>query len=170
MKKLLVLVGILAAFSFVACNKEADPVNPPASDPIENPTDTPDVPDTPDTPDVPDTPAEIVLFEGDFSNYSVLTKKTVLSENAGKTLALSIRNDSGAGRDGWGIGNIEFATDETNVYGSKTAAAIELKATTFADNICILEFPVDDVLAAADAEIVTANVYNDCVLVKAVIK
>ena len=46
MKKLLVLVGILAAFSFVACDKEADPVNPPASDPIENPTDTPDVPDT----------------------------------------------------------------------------------------------------------------------------
>ena len=41
MKKLLVLLGILAAFSFVACNKEADPVNPPASDPIENPTDTP---------------------------------------------------------------------------------------------------------------------------------
>ena len=36
MKKLLVLLGILAAFSFVACNKEADPVNPPASDPIEN--------------------------------------------------------------------------------------------------------------------------------------
>ena len=67
MKKLLVLLGILAAFSFVACNKEADPVNPPASDPIENPTDTPDVPDTPDTPDVPDTPAEIVLF--DPANY-----------------------------------------------------------------------------------------------------
>ena len=58
MKKLLVLLGILAAFSFVACNKEADPVNPPASDPIENPT---------DTPDVPDTPAEIVLF--DPANY-----------------------------------------------------------------------------------------------------
>lgn len=36
MKKLLVLLGILAAFSFVACNKEADPINPPASDPIEN--------------------------------------------------------------------------------------------------------------------------------------
>ena len=169
MKKLLVLVGILAAFSFVACDKEADPVNPPASDPIENPSE-PDTPDVPDTPDEPETPAEIVLFEGDFSNYSVLTTKTVLSENAGKTLALSIRNDSGAGRDGWGIGNIEFATDENDAYGSKTAAAIELKATTFADNICILEFPVDDVLAAADAEIVTANVYNDCVLVKAVIK
>ncbi|MBE6350665.1 MAG: hypothetical protein E7062_07985 [Spirochaetaceae bacterium] len=167
MKKLLVLVGILAAFSLMGCPK--DPVNPPASDPIENPSE-PDTPDVPDTPDEPETPAEIVLFEGDFSNYSVLTTKTVLSENAGKTLALSIRNDSGAGRDGWGIGNIEFATDETNVYGSKTAAAIELKATTFADNICILEFPVDDVLAAADAEIVTANVYNDCVLVKAVIK
>ena len=70
MKKLLVLLGILAAFSFVACNKEADPVNPPASDPIENPTDTPDVPDTPDTPDTPDepeVPAEIVLF--DPANY-----------------------------------------------------------------------------------------------------
>ena len=143
MKKLLVLLGILAAFSFVACNKEAG-----GSDPIDS----------------------IVLFEGDFSNYSVLTTKTVLSENAGKTLALSIRNDSGEGRDGWGIGNIEFATDATNVYGSKTTAAIELKPTTFADNICILEFPVDDVLAAADADIVTANVYNGCVLVKAVIK
>ena len=45
MKKLLVLLGILAAFSFVACNNEADPVNPPASDPIENPTDTPDEPE-----------------------------------------------------------------------------------------------------------------------------
>ena len=37
MKKLLVLLGILAAFSFVACDKEADPVKPPISDPIENP-------------------------------------------------------------------------------------------------------------------------------------
>lgn len=118
----------------------------------------------------PEAPTEIVLFEGDFSNYSVITTKTVLSENAGKTLALSIRNDSGEGREGWGIGNIEFATDATNVYGSKTTAAIELKPTTFTDNICILEFPVDDVLAAADAELVTANVYNGCVLVKAVIK
>lgn len=70
MKKLLVLLGILAAFSFVACNKEADPINPPASDPIENPTDTPDVPDTPETPDTPaepEVPAEIVLF--DPANY-----------------------------------------------------------------------------------------------------
>ena len=56
MKKLLVLLGILAAFSFVACDKEADPINPPASDPIENPT------DTPDTPDVPDTPADQKLL------------------------------------------------------------------------------------------------------------
>ena len=128
------------------------------------------MPDTPDTPDVPDTSAEIVLFEEDFTNYSVLTTKTVLSENAGKTLVLSIRNDSGAGREGWGIGFIEFATDATNVYGSKTTAAIELKPTTFTDNISILEFPVDDLLAVADGEIVTANVYNGCVLIKAVIK
>ena len=37
MKKLLALLGILAAFSFVACNNEADPV-PPASDPVDTPT------------------------------------------------------------------------------------------------------------------------------------
>jgi len=64
MKKLLVLLGILAAFSFVACNKEADPVNPPASDPIENPTDTPDTPDVPDTPAEPEAPAaDLVIYE-----------------------------------------------------------------------------------------------------------
>ena len=45
MKKLLVLVGILAAFSLMGCPK--DPVNPPASDPIENPTDTPVEPEAP---------------------------------------------------------------------------------------------------------------------------
>ena len=71
MKKLLVLLGILAAFSFVACNKEADPINPPASDPIENPTDTPE---TPDTPDVPETPA----FDGKID----LTGKMVKNEAA----------------------------------------------------------------------------------------
>ncbi len=37
MKKLLVLLGILAAFSLMGCPKDPkDPVNPPASDPIEN--------------------------------------------------------------------------------------------------------------------------------------
>ena len=35
MKKLLALLGILAAFSFVACNNEADPVNPPVDTPTE---------------------------------------------------------------------------------------------------------------------------------------
>lgn len=45
MKKLLALLGILAAFSFVACDKEADPVNPPASDPVV------------------DTPTEVVIFD-----------------------------------------------------------------------------------------------------------
>ncbi len=74
MKKLLVLLGILAAFSFVACNNEADPINPPASDPIENPTDTPDVPDTPDTPEGPEAPA----FDGSID----LTGKTVKNEKA----------------------------------------------------------------------------------------
>ena len=65
MKKLLVLLGILAAFSFVACNNEA---NPPASDPIENPTDTPE---TPETPDVPDTPA----FDGKIDLTGKMVKK-----------------------------------------------------------------------------------------------
>ena len=39
MKKLLVLVGILAAFSLMGCPKDPkDPVNPPASDPVDTPT------------------------------------------------------------------------------------------------------------------------------------
>ena len=47
MKKLLVLVGILAAFSLMGCPKDPkDPVNPPASDPIENPAE----PETPAAP------------------------------------------------------------------------------------------------------------------------
>ena len=44
MKKLLVLVGILAAFSLMGCGD--DPVNPPASDPV-----------------VDDTPTEVVIFD-----------------------------------------------------------------------------------------------------------
>ncbi len=46
MKKLLVLVGILAAFSLMGCPKDPkDPVNPPASDPVV------------------DTPTEVVIFD-----------------------------------------------------------------------------------------------------------
>ena len=180
MKKLLVLLGILAAFSFVACNKEADPVNPPASDPIENPTDTPDVPDTPDTPDVPDTPdepeapTEIVLFEVKSSyqeeaHCKEIGNKTALSEYAGKTVVLTIKYLEGD-RNGWGIGEVFFATDNENLYGTKTGK-VDIKGTAATDNICTIEYPVDDVIAAmGDAEYISINLWNQTELVKISVK
>ena len=77
MKKLLVLLGILAAFSFVACNKEADPINPPASDPIEN-EDTGDV-TPPTTEDEGDKEPEVSVFDGNVD----LTKLAEYDEAAG---------------------------------------------------------------------------------------
>jgi hypothetical protein len=69
MKKLLVLVGILAAFSLMGCPKDPkDPVDPPASDPIENPAE-------PETPFEPEDPA----FDGNVD----LTKLAEYDETAG---------------------------------------------------------------------------------------
>ena len=120
---------------------------------------------------VPDPNAkEEVIFEGEFANYSVLSTKTDLTEKKGKTLVLTFRKDTEASRDGYGIGFIEFATDKNDVYGSKKTNQIEIKTTTFTDNLCDVEFSVDEILSTADGEIITANVYNDCVLIKAAIK
>ena len=120
---------------------------------------------------VPDPNAkEEVIFEGEFANYSVLSTKTDLTEKKGKTLVLTFRKDTEASRDGYGIGFIEFATDKNDVYSSKTTNNIEITTTTFTDNLCDVEFSVDEILSTADGEIITANVYNECFLIKAAIK
>lgn len=120
---------------------------------------------------VPDPNAkEEVIFEGEFSNYSVLSTKTDLTEKKGKTLVLTFRKDTEESRDGYGIGVIAFATDKNDVYSSKTTETIGINTTTFTDNLCDVEFSVDEILSTADGEIITANVYNACVLIKAAIK
>lgn len=84
---------------------------------------------------VPDPNAkEEVILEGDFTNYSVLSTKTDLTEKKGKTLLLSFRKNTDESRDGYGIGFIEFATEKNDVYGSKTTNQMEIKTTTFTDN------------------------------------
>ena len=78
MKKLLVLLGILAAFSLMGCPKDPkDPVNPPASDPIEN-EDTGDV-TPPITEDEGDKEPEVSVFDGNVD----LTKLAEYDEAAG---------------------------------------------------------------------------------------
>ena len=78
MKKLLVLLGILAAFSLMGCPKDPkDPVNPPASDPIEN-EDTGDV-TPPTTEDEGDKEPEVSVFDGNVD----LTKLAEYDEAAG---------------------------------------------------------------------------------------
>lgn len=72
--------------------------------------------------------------------------KTALSEYAGKTLALTIKYLDGD-RNGWGIGEVFFATDNADLYNTKTGK-VDVEGTAATDNICAIEYPVDDVIAA----------------------
>lgn len=118
---------------------------------------------------------EIVIFEvkSSFEEealWKVIGTKTALSEYAGETLVLTIEYLDGD-RTGWGIGEVAFATDNYDVYGSKIDVSLPIKGTTATDNICTIEYPVDDVIAAmGDAEYISIDLYNQTELVKISVK
>ena len=118
---------------------------------------------------------EIVIFEVESSFeeealWKVIGTKTALSEYAGETLVLTIEYLDG-NRDGWGIGEVVFATDNYDVYGSKIDVSLPIEGTTATDNICTIEYPVDDVIAAmGDAEYISIDLYNQTELVKISVK
>ena len=118
---------------------------------------------------------EVVLFEvessyQDEAHCKEIGNKTELSKYAGKTLVLTIKYLDGD-RAGWGIGNLFFATSNTDLYNTQTGTPIELKGTAATDNICTIEYPVDDVIAAMDdAEYISINLWSETELVKISVK
>ena len=118
---------------------------------------------------------EIVIFEVESSfeeeaHWKVIGTKTALSEYAGETLVLTIEYLDG-NRDGWDIGEVAFATDNYDVYESKIDVSLPIIGTTATDNICTIEYPVDDVIAAmGDAEYISIDLYNQTELVKISVK
>ena len=145
MKKLLLIASALLAFTFFGCDQPSNPST------------------------------EVVLFEvkssyQDEAHFKEIGNKTALSEYAGKTVVLTIKYLEGD-RAGWGIGEVFFATDNADLYGTKTDVTILLTGTAAADNICTIEYPVDEVIAAmGDAEYISINLYNQTELVKISVK
>lgn len=187
MKKLLLIASALLAFSFFGCNQPSNPSTPDTgkSDVIVDSGDdaTKDDDTTGDDTTGDDTTGddttgdegtEVVLFEVESSyqeeaHCKEIGNKTALSEFAGKTVVLTIKYIEGD-RNGWGIGEVFFATDNANLYGTKTGK-VDVKGTAATDNICTIEYPVDDVIAAmGDAEYISINLYNQTELVKISVK
>ena len=118
---------------------------------------------------------EVVIFEVKSSyqeeaHCKEIGNKTELSEFAGKTVVLTIKYLEGD-RNGWGIGEVFFATDNADLYGTKTDDTIPLKGVAATDNICTIECPVDNVIAAmGDAEYISINLWSETELVKISVK
>ena len=129
-----------------------------------------------ENPDTPDTPSEIILFEvktsyTDDAHCKKLTTKAELEKYTEKTLILKIKNTSTDSRTNWGIGELFFATSESNIYGTKTDEKIELTGPEFTDGIGTIELKVSEVIEKmADATILSINLYNDCELVNITVK
>ena len=161
MKKLLLIASALLAFSFFGCTQPSNPD-----------TGKSDVVAGGDT--TGDEVTEVVIFEVKSSyqeeaHCKEIGNKTALSEFAGKTVVLTIKYLEGD-RAGWGIGEVFFATDNADLYGTKTGK-VDIKGTAATDNICTIEYPVDDVIAAmGDAEYISINLYNQTELVKISVK
>ena len=161
MKKLLLIASALLAFSFFGCTQPSNPD-----------TGNSDVVTGGDT--TGDEVTEVVIFEvkssyNDEAHCKEIGNKTELSEFAGKTVVLTIKYLEGD-RAGWGIGEVFFATDNADLYNTKTGK-VDIKGTAATDNICTIEYPVDDVIAAmGDAEYISINLYNQTELVKISVK
>lgn len=131
--------------------------------------------DTTDDDTTGDEVTEVVIFEvkssyQDEAHCKEIGTKTALSEYAGETLVLTIEYLDGD-RTGWSIGEVFFATDNADLYGTKTDDTIPLEGVAATDNICTIECPVDDVIAAmGDAEYISINLYNETELVKISVK
>ena len=161
MKKILLIASALLAFSFFGCTQPSNPD-----------TGNSDVVTGGDT--TGDEVTEVVIFEvkssyNDEAHCKEIGNKTELSEFAGKTVVLTIKYLEGD-RAGWGIGEVFFATDNADLYNTKTGK-VDIKGTAATDNICTIEYPVDDVIAAmGDAEYISINLYNQTELVKISVK
>ena len=161
MKKLLLIASALLAFSFFGCTQPSNPD-----------TGNSDVVTGGDT--TGDEVTEVVIFEvkssyNDEAHCKEIGNKTELSEFAGKTVVLTIKYLEGD-RAGWGIGEVFFATDNADLYNTKTGK-VDIKGTAATDNICTIEYPVDDVIAAmGDAEYISIDLYNQTELVKITVK
>ena len=161
MKKLLLIASALLAFSFFGCTQPSNPD-----------TGNSDVVTGGDT--TGDEVTEVVIFEvkssyNDEAHCKEIGNKTELSEFAGKTVVLTIKYLEGD-RASWGIGEVFFATDNADLYNTKTGK-VDIKGTAATDNICTIEYPVDDVIAAmGDAEYISINLYNQTELVKISVK
>jgi len=158
MKKLLLIASALLAFSFFGCTQSTNP-DAGKSDAIV---------------DSGDESTEVVLFEVKSSyqeeaHCKEIGNKTALSEFAGKTVVLTIEYLEGD-RAGWRIGEVFFATDNADLYGTKTGK-VDVEGTAATDNICTIEYPVDDVITAmGDAEYISINLWNETELVKISVK
>ena len=158
MKKLLLIASALLAFGFFGCTQPSNP-DTGKSDVVVG----------------GDTTGEVVIFEvkssyNDEAHCKEIGNKTKLSEFAGKTVVLTIKYLEGD-RTGWGIGEVFFATDNTDLHGTKTGDPILLEGVAATDNICTIEYPVDEVIAAmGDAEYISINLYNQTELVKISVK
>ena len=161
MKKLLLIASALLAFSFFGCTQPSNPD-----------TGNSDVVTGGDT--TGDEVTEVVIFEvkssyNDEAHCKEIGNKTELSEFAGKTVVLTIKYLEGD-RAGWGIGEVFFATDNADLYNTKTGK-VDIKGTAATDNICTIEYPVDDVIAAmGDVEYISINLWNQTELVKISVK
>ena len=172
MKKLLLIASALLAFSFFGCNQPSNPSSPDTgkSDVIVDSGD--DTSKDDDT--TGDEGTEVVVFEvkssyQDEAHCKEIGNKTALSEFAGKTVVLTIKYLEGD-RNGWGIGEVFFATDNADLYNTKTGK-VDVEGTAATDNICTIEYPVDDVIAAmGDAEYISINLWNQTELVKISVK
>ena len=170
MKKLLLIASALLAFSFFGCTPTTNPDTGKSDVIVDSGDDT-----TKDDDTTGDEVTEVVIFEvkssyNDEAHCKEIGNKTALSEFAGKTVVLTIKYLDGD-RNGWGIGEVFFATDNADLYNTKTDVTIPLKGVAATDNICTIECPVDDVIAAmGDAEYISINLYNQTELVKISVK
>ena len=188
MKKLLLIASALLAFSFFGCTPSTNPSTPDTgkSDVVdqlpddstggdETTGDDTTGDDTTGDDTTGDEGTEVVIFEVESSyqeeaHCKEIGNKTALSEFAGKTVVLTIKYLEGD-RNGWDIGEVFFATNNADLYGTKTDDTIPLKGVAATDNICTIEYPVDDVIAAmGDAEYISINLWNQTELVKISVK
>ena len=197
MKKLLLIASALLAFTFFGCEQPSNPSTPDTgkSDVVVDSGDdtTKDDDTTGDDTTGDDTTGddttgddttgddttgdegtEVVIFEvessyQDEAHCKEIGNKTALSEFAGKTVVLTIEYLDGDRTD-WVIGQVFFATDNADLYGTKTGK-VDIEGTEATDNICTIEYPVDDVIAAmGDAEYISINLWNQTELVKISVK
>ncbi len=177
MKKLLLIASALLAFSFFGCEQPSNPSTPDTgkSDVVDQlPADSTGGDETTGDDTTGDEGTEVVVFEvkssyQDEAHCKEIGNKTALSEFAGKTVVLTIKYLEGD-RNGWGIGEVFFATDNADLYNTKTGK-VDIEGTAATNNICTIEYPVDDVIAAmGDAEYISINLWSETELVKISVK